>query len=66
MPDGMIKQLVKKREIYSFKLKQDQGGRNGNHTQEISQRLNCIKRRPLGHGTWMSYNIPPRRGNLTA
>lgn len=40
MPDGMIKQLVKKREIYSFKLKQDQGGGGGggeNHTQEISQ-----------------------------
>lgn len=33
MPDGMIKQLVNNREIYSFKLKQDQGF----NTQEISQ-----------------------------
>lgn len=38
MPDGMIKQLVKKREIYSFKLKQDQGGGGGgeSHPRNIT------------------------------
>lgn len=37
MPDGMIKQLVNKREIYSFKPKQDQGwGWGESHTRNIT------------------------------